>query len=165
MVDQCKVISPFSKLDHSQRSSPSYISTKPRAKFEPTQNQSLEFVRRSCVGVITITSALYRLKYRCKTKRRCLKLILKQIWNRHKCQCEWKKLVFGSWKKICMWNSTFLVTYEGEPLNTKVSTSSNQMVWFFKWLFFRLLVCENVVFWFISENFSDLDQFLTQSVK
>ena len=55
MVDQWKAFSLFSSRDHCQRSSPSQISDKPQARFQPVQNLSSGFVEWSSAVVITTT--------------------------------------------------------------------------------------------------------------
>ena len=55
MVDRRKAFSLISSRDHRQRSSPSRISDKPRAGFEPAQNLSSGFVEWSRTVVITTT--------------------------------------------------------------------------------------------------------------
>ena len=55
MVDRRKALSLISSRDHCQRSSPSRISDKPRAGFEPAQNLSSDLVEWSCAVVITTT--------------------------------------------------------------------------------------------------------------
>ena len=54
MVDQRKAFSLISSWDHCQRSSPSRISDKLRAGFEPAQNLSSGLVEWSCAVVISI---------------------------------------------------------------------------------------------------------------
>ena len=55
MVDRRNVLILFSNRDHCQISSPSRISNKPRAGFEPAQNLSSGFVKWRCAVVIAIT--------------------------------------------------------------------------------------------------------------
>ena len=58
MVDRRKAFNVISSRDHCQRSSPSRISDKPRARFEPAQNLSSGLVEWSCSVVITTTPRL-----------------------------------------------------------------------------------------------------------
>ena len=53
MVDQRRAFSLISSRDHCHRSSPSRISDTPRSEFEPAQNLSSGFDKRSCAVVIT----------------------------------------------------------------------------------------------------------------
>ena len=53
IVNQRKAFSLISSRDHYQRSSPSRISDKLRAGFEPAQKLSSDFVEWSCAEVIT----------------------------------------------------------------------------------------------------------------
>ena len=55
MAERRKEFSLNSSRDHCQRSSPSRISDKPRAGFEPAQNLSSGFVKWNCALVITTT--------------------------------------------------------------------------------------------------------------
>ena len=55
MVDRQKAFSLISSWDHCQRSSPSRISDRLRAGFEPAQNLSSGLVEWSCAVVITTT--------------------------------------------------------------------------------------------------------------
>ena len=55
MVDWRKAFGLISSRDHCQRSSPSRISSTPRAGFEPAQNLSSGLVEWSCAVVITTT--------------------------------------------------------------------------------------------------------------
>ena len=58
MVDRRKAFSLISSRDHCQRSSPSWISDKPRAGHEPAHDLSSGLVKWSCTVVITTTPRL-----------------------------------------------------------------------------------------------------------
>ena len=63
MVDQRKVFSLISSLDHYQRSSPSWISDRPTAEFELVQNQISGFDGWSCAVETATTPRLGILRY------------------------------------------------------------------------------------------------------
>ena len=60
MVDRWKAFSLISSQDYCQRSSPSWISNKPQAGFEPAQHLSSGLVEWSCAVVITTSSPVLK---------------------------------------------------------------------------------------------------------
>ena len=81
MVDRWKVFSLISSRDHCHRSSPSRISDKPRAGFEPAQNLSSGLVEWSCAVVITTTPWRHKNQRHANTKHICSTLKCASLEN------------------------------------------------------------------------------------